>query len=306
MKVTFEVSRPPDKYETGRIKLTATRPQEIIKLLDKDRKLKADPALYAEALTCALQSCSASYTDPDPHFLIESTLVAECTAPYIKGIEKLVGAPIPEFYTAQIDLLPAFSDRMEHLPLLKAELLDGSFSFALAYEDHYKKEEDSLDLRFQKAERGALDQLEGIVNVRPYHKEYIEKGNGTYRKNPLYATGNRLPVNYCIGHVKLWDLLLMWWKDNVATPLQKAAVEEIVEGGPDKSQAHLLSYGGGLTYYPEYTLYLPDANGPVVYGSGRVPRVRIIKDLTEKSLEGWTPGVNIAPATYTRKIEKEN
>lgn len=302
MTLTFEITQPADKYETGRVSLTATDPREIIHLLEKDRKLKADPAAFSEALNAALINGNASYTDPAPHFLIESTLVAECTAPYIKGIEKLAGTPIPEFYTAKIDLLPAFSEKLDFLHLLRAELIDGHFSFSIAHEDYYVKEEICLDARWQKAERGAVDELEGTINVRPYHKEFIETTGDRYKRNPLYASGNKLSVDRCIGFVPLWDLLLLWWKDNVASPLQKATVEEIIEGGPDKLQAHLLGYGGELRWYPDFTLYLPDCNGPVTYGSGSVPRVRIVRDLSEESLKGWTPGVNIAPTTDTTNI----
>lgn len=302
MTPTFEITQPADKYETGRVSLTATDPREIIRLLEKDRKLKADPVAFSKGLNSALFFGNATYTDPAPHFLIESTLVAECMAPYIKGIEKLAGAPISEFYTSKIDLLPAFSEKLDFLHLLKAELDDGHFSFAIAYEDYYAKEEICLDARRQKAERGAVDQLEETINVRPHHKEYIETTGGQYKRNPLYATGGKLPVDYCIGFVPLWDLLLLWWKDNVAPPLQKAAVEEIIEGGPDKLKAHLLGYGGELRWYPDFTLYLPDCNGPVTYGSGRVPKVRIIKDLSEESLKEWTPGVNIIPTTDTTNI----
>lgn len=303
MTVSFEINQPADKYETGRVHLTATDPREIAKLLEmSSNDIRHNPAAFAQSFMEASDAGSFTYTDPAPHFLIEATLVAECTAPYIKGIEVLVGAPIPEFYTAEIDLLPSFAEKLDYLRLLKAELIDGHFSYAIAYEDYYAKEDLDLDARWQNAERGALGRLEETVNVRPYHKEYIALHNGLYKSNPLYATGRKLPVEYSIGFVPLWDLMLMWWKDNVATPLQKAAVEEIIEGGPDKLKAHLLGYGGNLTWHPDHTLYLPDCDGPVVYGSKSVPRVRIIKDLSEESPEGWTPGVNITPTTDTKDI----
>ncbi len=303
MTVSFEINQPTDKYETGRVSLTATDPREIGALLEKGSNgLRRNPMAYAKAFMEATEHGDYTYTDPAPHFLIESTLAAECTEPYIKGIEKLAGTPIPEFYTAKIDLLPAFAEKLDFLHLLKAELIDGHFSYAIAYEDYYAKGDLDLDARWQKAERGAFDQLEETVNVRPYHREFIENGNGTYRRNPLYATGRKLLVEYCIAFVPLWDLLLLWWKDNVASPLQKAAVEEIIEGGPDKHKAHLLGYGGNMKWYPDFTLYLPDCDGPVAYGSGSVPRVRIVRDLSEKSLQGWTPGANIAPTTDTNDI----
>jgi hypothetical protein len=297
MTVSFNITQPADKYETGLVSLTATDPREIIQLLEKDRKLKADPVGFSKELAVALSFGNTIYKDPATHFLIESTLVAECTEPYIKGIEKLAGTPIPEFCTAKIDLLPAFADKLSFLHLLKAELDDGHFSFVVAYEDYYVREEMRLDARWQKAERGAVDQLEETLNVRPYHREYIETASGQYKRNPLYATGAKLPVDYCIAFVPLWDLLLLWWKDNVASPRQRAAVEEIIEGGPDKKQAYLLGYGGELRHYPDFTLYLPDCDGPVTYGSGSVPKVRIVRDLSEESLAGWTPGVNINQTT---------
>lgn len=301
MTPTFEITQPADKYETGRVSLTATDPREIIQLLKKDHKLKEDPVAFSEAFVKETTRGSFTYTDPAPHFLIESTLSAKCTAPYIKGIEKLAGTPIPEFYTAKIDLLPAFDEKLDFLHLLKAELDDGHFSFSIVYEDYYAKEKICLDARWKKAERGAVDQLEESINMRPYHKEYIELTDGRYKRNPLYASGNKLPVDYCIGFVPLWDLLLLWWKDNVALPIQRAAIEEIIKGGPDKAKAHLLCYSGGLSWHPEYHLYLPDVNGPVNYG-GRVPKVRIVKDLSEESLKGWTPGVNITQTTDTTDI----
>ncbi len=294
---TFTVTQPADKYETGLVSLTATDPREIGKLLEKHRKLRDHPMEFAQAFMIATVAGSYTHADPAPHFLIESALASQCTEPYIKGIEKLAGNPIPEFYTAKIDLMPAFAEKLDLLHLLKAELDGGHFSYAIAYEDYYAKDELDLDARWQKAERGAFDALEETVNVRPYHREYIETANGLYKRNPLYATGRKLPVNYCIGFVPLWDLLFMWWVDNIASEMQRAAAEEIIEGGPDKTKAHLLSYSGELRWHPDYTLYLPDCNGPVVYGSGSVPRVRIIKDLSEESLQGWKPGVNIIPNT---------
>jgi hypothetical protein len=295
MKITFEINQPADQFETGRVSLTATDPQQIIELCRRDSKLSKDPVAFSEALTKALNTGSRTHTDPDPHFLVSGSLELEFTEPYFQGIERIAGASIPEFYTAYIDLLPAFDGDRAYMYLTKAALECGHFSFELAQEDYHLKDE--LHKRFSKAQRHAKDAIEEILGVRPYHKEYKELGNGTFKKNPLYATGDKLPVGPCIAHERLWDLLLEWWTLNVASPLQKAAVTELIEGGPKKTKGQLLSYAGDLRWYTAYTLYLPDANGPVVYGSGAVAHVRVIKDLSEESLKGWTPGINITPTT---------
>lgn len=293
MKVSFEINKPVDKFETGRVSLTASDAREIIQLLKKDRILEEDPVAFAKGLTAALDFGNATYKDPAPHFLVETTLREEFTEPYIKGLERLAGAPIPELYTTKIDVLSAFAEKTAHLPLLRADMHGGHFSFELAYEDYHVKNETDIDVRFSKAVTGATGQVEETLGVRPYEREYLDAGGGLFKLNPRYANGRRLPVTPCIAYVPLWDLLLMWWKDNVASPIQKAAVEEIIEGGPDKSKAHLLGYSGQLCWHPDYQLYLPDTHGDVVYGSGKVKRVRIIKDLKESSLSDWTPGINI-------------
>lgn len=296
MEITFEINQPSDKYETGRIVRTATTPHEILELLREDKRLVNDPAAFAAALTSALAVGSAAYTDPAPHLLVEDSLCAACIAPYIEGIEKLVRNNIPDFHTQQIDLMHAFLSERPHTHLTQAYLMHGHLYYAMAQADYYSKKEDAAT-RWHQAEKAARASMEDIVNVRPYHKEFVECHNGMFKPNPLYATGKKLPVRHCIGFVPLWDALLMWWKDNAASPLQKAAVEEIIEGGPDKKKAHLLNYAGECSWHPDFSLYLPDVNGPVVYGSGAVARVRIINDLSEESLKGWTPGINITPTS---------
>jgi hypothetical protein len=295
MKITFEINQPADKYETGRLIRTYTTPHEIAKALQDDRRLLKDPVAFAAALTSSLAVGNVSYTDKAPHFLVVSTLSLECTEPYIKGIEKLAGNSMPEFYTRQIDLMHAFQSESPFTHLTQAYLQHGHLCYEVAQADYYPEKD--LDARWQKAEMAALNCMEETVNVRPYHKEFVECGGGRFKLNPLYANRVKLPVRHCIGFVPMWDALLMWWKNNVASPLQKAAVEEIIEGGSDKKKAHLLGYSGDLSWHPDYNLYLPDANGPVIYGSGAVARVRIIKDLSKESLKGWTPGINITTTT---------
>lgn len=293
MKIKFEADTPATKYESGHVTLTAGNAHEIVELLDKDKGLKADPVKYARRLNDALSGDEEiTWRDPAPHFRIMSSLDKEFSEPYFAAMEELAGCALPEMRSAEIDLTSALGTYKPTRYLLSAVMVEGSLTFVSAYQDYYAAypglNGDKMDEeeRYSRAHNGATDGLSEELGHRPDVRKFLESANGQYRPNPKYATGFRNPVNPCVGNPAVFDALLVWWRDNMATDAQRHALGEIEEISYG-SEGRLLSYGGGPYYLS--TLYLPDAGGAVAYG-GRAPNARVVKDLSASSLAGWRPG----------------
>ncbi len=296
MKTTFTPFTPATQYEAGSVTVTAETPAEIVAMLD-DKRRTMEPGEYAEALTDALAAGTLSRTSNKPHFLVETSLDLEFMEPYFKGLESLAGCPLPELRNLKdFDLTAVFSKTYGEPPV-RVWLEFGHLCFTVTredYQDRYKESDaryKSESARFEYAQNAAIRQMKESVGYVEPIREFKEGRNGAYYPNPDYATGKRNPVQPRITHRKLFRALLEWWLENMASDLQRAAVSELfaIEHGSDKD---LLGYGGGLCYYPQSTLYLPDANGSCNYG-GKAPKARVIKNLAPESLKGWKPGKNL-------------
>ncbi len=64
---------------------------------------------------------------------------------------------------------------------------------------------------------------ESIGHVAPID-EFVDNGNGTYRRNPKYATGYRNPVQPMCANEKVFDAIFAAWEAQHATPGQRDAL----------------------------------------------------------------------------------
>jgi hypothetical protein len=261
MKITFN-------EESHEVSLTAETADEVKGLYKQHLKVDIDDpeslnayaeAIAAKSLTVTLKNAKR------PWHRVEASIDRCFLVPYVQQLEKITGFNVDRCP----DVVISKNEHNQYRVTEVFEVSDDQFHF-IAYED---AEPWNGMTSQQYATKKLRDHFAESVSYRPPVPEYLENGNGSYKRNPDYATGFRNPLAPSVKHAGLWLLLWEWWSANHATPGQRDVIQRITEGFPK-----LKSYDRHpweLGYHgTEYRLYVPDENGECNYdGKGRMMRV---------------------------------
>lgn len=108
----------------------------------------------------------------------------------------------------------------------------------------------------QYAERNVSRYIEeDFGHVEPV-REFIEAGNGHYKRNPDYATGKRNPVQARCTHEGLMKLFAQWWLENGANDAQRDILAK---------NAELTGKHSRVNFLRDYGIYYADPAGKCNY-----------------------------------------
>lgn len=220
------------------LKITATDPAACRELVEH---YKLDPFHYAAVAMGGhleyIDRCSKK--DNETWFQETVQLGPEWLAPYMKQLERWFGytGPIPLIENAPI--YGGYPKQLCHTHMVERAMISPDGYWALGYQQ-------SRDYNGKPAEQRSRQYFHEYVQEdlgdRRHEPEYLALDNGLYRRNPNYLKSHH--PHPAAKNERITTALVQWWVANVATPGQKACLEEAL--ATHRSVCKNDSYGGWL------------------------------------------------------------
>lgn len=242
---------------SGSMEFIAETPAEVVELADHFRLFdKENPEAllaYAEAIKAGVYTHVSNPTKRNWH-RVTSALDIEFTRPYTELLNNLTGyeGEFPDGdYT---DKHPRRLCHTHHT--LAFGVGRGHFTFDVVI----SSEAWNGLTAAQYAERNVFDYVGQDVGYRRQEREFLERSNGQIYRNPDYL--KRHKSEPAVGAPWLWEILFEWWRDNHATPGQKAILDNAI---CHYSKPWTVRSSGGPCTLANYSLYVKDPAGTCNY-----------------------------------------
>lgn len=220
----FEHTIDRDDGGGGFVTITANTTEDVSAMLSHfnwGRKEPTVEVLLAEAAALKAGHLVKVLKSEKSSWYIESgALDAAYIKPYQDAYQKVTGL----IFDQPVDLTPFHPKRLNF-----THLTDWCFFNGTTIEYRVMVDSQDWDGRTAavRAPHQALDGVKGDFGVYPpIGPEYLEAGNGLYRRNPAYCSGEYKPPIPGVRAVWFHAAMIQWWRDHLATEGQKAVMDE--------------------------------------------------------------------------------
>lgn len=252
MSISFEFQELPgfDDFR-GRIVVTAKGPADVLeavkffKLTGEDDSDEVARAMKLVELVQAGEVVHVVENDKRPWYEVNGTVADEYVRPYLKRLEQLTGydrGVLPD-----LDFTKHF-DKLSHGQF--TERVWSEFG-SLCFKAYDNAEDWSGETSAELAESYVNRHMAESLAYRPMEPEYIANHNGTYSRNPRYATGRLLPLVPCCAAKWLCDELWRWWLANESNESQRDLLNRCEALGVYTNPARHSGYGQS-SYWGDY------------------------------------------------------
>ena len=231
MKMIFNELEGFDDFR-GRVDVIGETPAEVLAMIKRfrlvdaagesevDRALKLVEIVSAGELTHSLQS------DKLPWFEINGTVENEFVAPYLEKLKRITGCELSVL--PDMELTDVFPDRLKHTYLLNRLWIEFG---SVCYQCFGNAEKWNGKSAAVNAENYVTRYMAEEFAHEPLTPEFIANRNGTYSRNPEYATGRKQKLVPQVTADWFMSALFAWWEAEKATPEQKAIIAGNLLGG---------------------------------------------------------------------------
>lgn len=202
-----------------------------------------------------------------PYYEINGTVANDFVQPYMRRLEELTG------YNRGV--LPDLDFTKHFDKLGNCQFIEKVWSeFGSLYFKIYDQAEDwNGKPAAQLAESYAVQSMAKELSHEPFEKEFVENRNGTYSRNPHYATGRKLPLVPCCAAAWLCNDLWAWWVANESNEAQRSILKLSDDLGSQSGAARHSGYGTSSQWGDYAGVYYKAESGSEWDGNGTKFRV---------------------------------